>query len=205
MRRAPTGSGAAGPAARRHLRLRPPRESPRRPMRRPGPAALRLRTGRRARSARAVRRPEATPTRPCRRTTVRKKASRRRCRRISSGRSSIIRRPSRPARSSSIRRTPILYLVLGDGKAMRYGIGVGREGFTWSGAERVTQDGGMAGLASADGNDRAPALPAAFHGGRREQSARRARALSRQDRSIASTAPTSRRRSGRSCRPAASA
>ena len=30
-----------------------------------------------------------------------------------------------------------LYLVLGNGKAMRYGIGVGREGFTWSGAERV--------------------------------------------------------------------
>ncbi len=26
-----------------------------------------------------------------------------------------------------------LYLVLGDGKAMRYGIGVGREGFAWSG------------------------------------------------------------------------
>jgi len=30
-----------------------------------------------------------------------------------------------------------LYLVLGNGKAMRYGIGVGREGFTWSGTERV--------------------------------------------------------------------
>ena len=32
-----------------------------------------------------------------------------------------------------------LYLVLGNGKAMRYGIGVGREGFTWSGTERVTR------------------------------------------------------------------
>jgi len=32
-----------------------------------------------------------------------------------------------------------LYLVLGDGKAMRYGIGVGREGFTWSGVERVSR------------------------------------------------------------------
>jgi L,D-transpeptidase catalytic domain len=32
-----------------------------------------------------------------------------------------------------------LYLVLGDGKAMRYGIGVGRAGFTWSGAEKVTK------------------------------------------------------------------
>jgi lipoprotein-anchoring transpeptidase ErfK/SrfK len=32
-----------------------------------------------------------------------------------------------------------LYLVLGPGKALRYGIGVGREGFTWSGSERVTK------------------------------------------------------------------
>jgi lipoprotein-anchoring transpeptidase ErfK/SrfK len=32
-----------------------------------------------------------------------------------------------------------LYLVLGNGKAMRYGIGVGREGFTWNGAEKVTK------------------------------------------------------------------
>ncbi|MEP7032181.1 MAG: L,D-transpeptidase family protein, partial [Pseudolabrys sp.] len=32
-----------------------------------------------------------------------------------------------------------LYLVLGGGKAMRYGIGVGREGFTWSGTERISK------------------------------------------------------------------
>ena len=32
-----------------------------------------------------------------------------------------------------------LYFVLGDGKAIRYGIGVGRDGFTWSGVERVTR------------------------------------------------------------------
>ncbi|MGH6770978.1 MAG: L,D-transpeptidase [Xanthobacteraceae bacterium] len=32
-----------------------------------------------------------------------------------------------------------LYLVLGNGKAIRYGIGVGREGFTWAGAERVSR------------------------------------------------------------------
>ena len=32
-----------------------------------------------------------------------------------------------------------LYLVRGDGKAVRYGIGVGREGFTWSGTERITR------------------------------------------------------------------
>jgi lipoprotein-anchoring transpeptidase ErfK/SrfK len=32
-----------------------------------------------------------------------------------------------------------LYLVLGKGKAMRYGIGVGRDGFTWAGMERVSR------------------------------------------------------------------
>jgi lipoprotein-anchoring transpeptidase ErfK/SrfK len=32
-----------------------------------------------------------------------------------------------------------LYLTLGNGKAMRYGVGVGREGFTWSGSERVSR------------------------------------------------------------------
>jgi len=32
-----------------------------------------------------------------------------------------------------------LYLVLGRGKAMRYGIGVGREGFTWTGTERISR------------------------------------------------------------------
>jgi lipoprotein-anchoring transpeptidase ErfK/SrfK len=32
-----------------------------------------------------------------------------------------------------------LYWVLGNGQAMRYGIGVGREGFTWTGTERVSR------------------------------------------------------------------
>jgi lipoprotein-anchoring transpeptidase ErfK/SrfK len=32
-----------------------------------------------------------------------------------------------------------LYYVLGDGRAIRYGIGVGRDGFTWSGAQAVTR------------------------------------------------------------------
>jgi lipoprotein-anchoring transpeptidase ErfK/SrfK len=31
-----------------------------------------------------------------------------------------------------------LYLVLGNGQALRYGIGVGRDGFTWSGVKTVT-------------------------------------------------------------------
>jgi lipoprotein-anchoring transpeptidase ErfK/SrfK len=32
-----------------------------------------------------------------------------------------------------------LYYVLGGGKAMRYGIGVGREGFTWSGVKQIAR------------------------------------------------------------------
>jgi lipoprotein-anchoring transpeptidase ErfK/SrfK len=32
-----------------------------------------------------------------------------------------------------------LYYVLGNGKAVRYGIGVGREGFTWSGVKQVAR------------------------------------------------------------------
>ncbi len=32
-----------------------------------------------------------------------------------------------------------LYLVMGKGQAMRYGIGVGKEGFTWTGTETITR------------------------------------------------------------------
>ena len=32
-----------------------------------------------------------------------------------------------------------LYLTLGQGRAIRYGIGVGREGFTWSGTEHISR------------------------------------------------------------------
>jgi lipoprotein-anchoring transpeptidase ErfK/SrfK len=32
-----------------------------------------------------------------------------------------------------------LYLVMGDGTAIRYGIGVGREGFTWAGREKISR------------------------------------------------------------------
>lgn len=32
-----------------------------------------------------------------------------------------------------------LYYVLGNGRAIRYGIGVGREGFTWSGVQPITR------------------------------------------------------------------
>ena len=32
-----------------------------------------------------------------------------------------------------------LYLVMGNGQAMRYGIGVGKQGFTWAGTETITR------------------------------------------------------------------
>jgi lipoprotein-anchoring transpeptidase ErfK/SrfK len=38
--------------------------------------------------------------------------------------------------STSQRR---LYYVLGNGRALRYGVGVGRQGFSWSGTKRVTR------------------------------------------------------------------
>jgi lipoprotein-anchoring transpeptidase ErfK/SrfK len=49
--------------------------------------------------------------------------------------------PSKEPAGTIVVDTPrtYLYFVLGNGKAMRYGIGVGREGFTWSGAEKVTK------------------------------------------------------------------
>src|SRR6201991_3809641 len=34
---------------------------------------------------------------------------------------------------------PYLYLVMGNGQAMRYGIGVGRDGFRWSGVQTITK------------------------------------------------------------------
>ncbi len=51
----------------------------------------------------------------------------------------IVSYPSHEAPGTIIIDTPhtYLYYVLGNGKAMRYGIGVGREGFTWSGVKSV--------------------------------------------------------------------
>jgi len=74
-----------------------------------------------------------------------------------------------------------LYLVLGNGKALRYGVGVGREGFNLVRRATGDEDGGVAGLESPGGDDRAPALSAALHGRRRDQPARCARSLSRED------------------------
>ena len=51
----------------------------------------------------------------------------------------VVDYPSREAAGTIIVDTAhtYLYLVLGHGKALRYGIGVGREGFTWSGVKSV--------------------------------------------------------------------
>ncbi len=51
----------------------------------------------------------------------------------------VVDYPTREAAGTIIVDTPntYLYYVLGGGKAVRYGIGVGREGFTWSGVRSV--------------------------------------------------------------------
>jgi lipoprotein-anchoring transpeptidase ErfK/SrfK len=53
----------------------------------------------------------------------------------------IVDYPSREAAGTVVIDTPntYLYYVLGNGKALRYGIGVGREGFTWSGVKQVAR------------------------------------------------------------------
>src|ERR1043166_5542555 len=53
----------------------------------------------------------------------------------------VVAYPTTEAPGTIIIDTPhtYLYLTLGGGKAMRYGIGVGREGFTWAGAEKVSR------------------------------------------------------------------
>jgi lipoprotein-anchoring transpeptidase ErfK/SrfK len=53
----------------------------------------------------------------------------------------MVEYPTREPAGTIIIDTPntYLYLVLGGGKAMRYGIGVGREGFTWAGREKISK------------------------------------------------------------------
>ena len=51
----------------------------------------------------------------------------------------VVNYPRRDAPGTIIIDTPntYLYLILGQSQAIRYGIGVGREGFTWSGVKQV--------------------------------------------------------------------
>ncbi|MGY4306756.1 lipoprotein-anchoring transpeptidase ErfK/SrfK [Bradyrhizobium sp. USDA 4369] len=53
----------------------------------------------------------------------------------------VVNYATREAPGTVIIDTPntYLYYVLGNGQAMRYGIGVGRDGFTWSGTQSVTR------------------------------------------------------------------
>jgi lipoprotein-anchoring transpeptidase ErfK/SrfK len=53
----------------------------------------------------------------------------------------IVSYATREAPGTIIIDTPntYLYYVLGGGKAIRYGIGVGRDGFTWSGVQSITK------------------------------------------------------------------
>jgi lipoprotein-anchoring transpeptidase ErfK/SrfK len=53
----------------------------------------------------------------------------------------VVNYPSREAPGTVIIDTPntYLYYVIGGGQAIRYGIGVGRDGFTWSGVQTVTK------------------------------------------------------------------
>jgi lipoprotein-anchoring transpeptidase ErfK/SrfK len=53
----------------------------------------------------------------------------------------IVSYTTREASGTVIIDTPntYLYYVLGNGQAIRYGIGVGRDGFTWSGMQSVTK------------------------------------------------------------------
>ena len=51
----------------------------------------------------------------------------------------VVSYPTNEAPGTVVVDTPntYLYLVLGNGQAMRYGIGVGRDGFTWAGTKTV--------------------------------------------------------------------
>ncbi len=53
----------------------------------------------------------------------------------------VVSYATREAPGTIIIDTPgtYLYLVLGHGQAIRYGIGVGRDGFTWSGVQSITK------------------------------------------------------------------
>jgi lipoprotein-anchoring transpeptidase ErfK/SrfK len=53
----------------------------------------------------------------------------------------VVHYSTREAPGTIVIDTPntYLYLVMGNGQAMRYGIGVGRDGFTWSGTQTITR------------------------------------------------------------------
>lgn len=63
-------------------------------------------------------------------------------------------------------RQHFLYFVLGDGRALRYGIGVARDGFEWSGTHRITRKAEWPSWTPpAEMRRRQPGLPAFMEGG----------------------------------------
>ncbi|RUT30947.1 L,D-transpeptidase [Arsenicitalea aurantiaca] len=59
-----------------------------------------------------------------------------------------------------------LYLVLEDGKAMKYGVGVGRDGFRWAGTHKITRKAEWPGWTPPPAmRKRQPELPAFMPGG----------------------------------------
>lgn len=63
-------------------------------------------------------------------------------------------------------RSHFLYFVLGDGRALRYGIGVARDGFEWSGSHQITRKAEWPGWTPpAEMRKRQPGLPAHMEGG----------------------------------------
>jgi lipoprotein-anchoring transpeptidase ErfK/SrfK len=94
-----------------------------------------------------------------------------------------------------------LYYVLGQGRAVRYGVGVGREGFTWSGVQTISRKAAWPDwYPPAEMIARQPYLPRFVAGG----PLARVRCISAPA-NIAFTAPTIPRRSASSSRRAASA
>ena len=63
-------------------------------------------------------------------------------------------------------RQKYLYLILGNGRALRYGVGVGREGFKWQGTENITRKAEWPEwIPPAEMREREPDLPERMPGG----------------------------------------
>ena len=80
----------------------------------------------------------------------------------------VVQYPSAEAPGTIIVDTPntFLYLVLGGGQAIRYGIGVGRDGFTWSGTKTIERKSEWPDwIPPADMLQRQPYLPRFMAGG----------------------------------------
>jgi lipoprotein-anchoring transpeptidase ErfK/SrfK len=112
--------------------------------------------------------------------------------------------PQRPGTIVIDTPNKFLYLVQPSGRVVRYGIGVGRPGFMWSGLKQVSRKAEWPGWTPPpEMLRRRPNLPRHMEGGPANPLG--ARALISALRSTASTAPTSRTRSARTSHPAASA